>query len=216
MKPFETYSLFIALRNHFTKDSYDFFKYNKKTKVSASSFNARNDIYQYQKLGKKYLSETALTNFIVANMISDKTWISEMVITDAMKCEENYLRYQRYMESLTYEFQKEVDVLLSKVNRPQDLFTSKDDDYPPILTEYLAGRIMLPTLVILNDFVEFSKKFDQKYGLDDVMWGKAGFMLKKLKPFIKYDREKIKAILFEKLLNTEKEKKENSNGYDSQ
>ena len=38
MTGYETFSLYQALKLHFTNESYDFFKYNDKSNVSVSAF----------------------------------------------------------------------------------------------------------------------------------------------------------------------------------
>ena len=45
MKPIEVYQTYLTLKNHFTKDNYDFFKYRGKSRVSKVTFNKRKDRY---------------------------------------------------------------------------------------------------------------------------------------------------------------------------
>jgi hypothetical protein len=52
MTPFESYTTFLALKNHFTTDSYDYIKYNGKVGAKPSSFDVRKDKYQFYKLSK--------------------------------------------------------------------------------------------------------------------------------------------------------------------
>ena len=40
---FAAYQTYVAVRNHFKQDSYDFFRYNGKTRVGQESFLKRND-----------------------------------------------------------------------------------------------------------------------------------------------------------------------------
>ena len=37
--PFEVYTTYLGMKNHFTKDKYDFVKYSGKTRASVASFN---------------------------------------------------------------------------------------------------------------------------------------------------------------------------------
>ena len=49
MTGYETFSLYQALKLHFTQESYDFFKYNGKTNVSVTTFENRKDKYHFYK-----------------------------------------------------------------------------------------------------------------------------------------------------------------------
>jgi hypothetical protein len=62
---FEAYQTYLALKQHFTKPGYDFFKYNGKVKVQASSFDVRKDKYQFHKLSK----HTDPINYLVSNFV---------------------------------------------------------------------------------------------------------------------------------------------------
>ena len=64
MSAFECYKEYVALKNHFTKPSYDYFKYNGKAKLNPSSFDGRKDKLFFQKLAK----HPDVHNFLVANL----------------------------------------------------------------------------------------------------------------------------------------------------
>ena len=50
MEAFQAYKTYVAIKNHFTSKTYDFFKYNGRTKASRSTFEKRNDKYFFSKL----------------------------------------------------------------------------------------------------------------------------------------------------------------------
>ena len=55
MTSFETYELFLALKQHFSAtNTYDYFKYNGKVKANQDRFRAMRYKYFYEKLAKKY------------------------------------------------------------------------------------------------------------------------------------------------------------------
>ena len=54
MTGYEAFGLYESLKLHFSKDSYDFFKYNGKTNISVTSFENRKDKYHFYKLSRKY------------------------------------------------------------------------------------------------------------------------------------------------------------------
>ena len=58
--------------------------------------------------------------------------------------------------------------------------------------------VSFETLVLINDFIPFTDKFD-KYLSDDVIWSKISLKIRKYKPFLKYPKDKVKHILKEKI-----------------
>ena len=103
MTPFESYKLYTAIKNHFTTESYDFFKYNGKVRASESSFETRKDKYMFYKLSK----HKDPLNFLVANLSENqKLWVGDLFSND------NQTRYNDFIkrrESLTYLFQNDYD-----------------------------------------------------------------------------------------------------------
>ena len=58
MKPIEVYQTYLALKNHFTKDNYDFFKYRGKSRVSNDLYRKRFDeIFKKEKTTSELLRE---------------------------------------------------------------------------------------------------------------------------------------------------------------
>ena len=44
MTGFDCYRTYLAFKNHFTKDNFDYFKYGGKTNATTTSFNKRNSL----------------------------------------------------------------------------------------------------------------------------------------------------------------------------
>ncbi len=60
MDAIDAYKVYLGVKNHFTQDSYDWFKYNKKVNVTYDSFLKRKDKIFFAKLGNRkdaYLEE---------------------------------------------------------------------------------------------------------------------------------------------------------------
>jgi hypothetical protein len=193
LSAFETYCLFLALKNHFTRDSYDFFKYNGKTNASADSFMNRKDHFQFQKLSRKVSSEE-MKDFIVANIIAGKTWVGDFLDDDA---DDNYKKHLRIKQSLSYLFANELDVIFSDVH-PIITFKTYRDKYPNLFMMFLSGRVTIETMVILNHFINYISKWNKVY-VDDSIWFKYSILIQKYEPFLEYDRKKLKTILKDKI-----------------
>lgn len=194
LSAFDTFSLYIAIKNHFTQKSYDFFKYGGKTRISKETFLNRKDKYQFQKLCRLYDAEEMRT-FLVANFLQGDGWVGDLLQDDAEKVYRDFVKRQ---QSLSYLFANDLDTSLSKVNRINDLFQIKSGELPPIISLHLQNEISLETIILLNQFIGFFSKFDEKLS-DDFIWPKLRMKCEKLQPFMSFDKNKIKDILKEKL-----------------
>jgi hypothetical protein len=193
LSAFDTYCLFLALKNHFTRDSYDFFRYRGKVTASHDSFMSRKDRFQFQKLSRLH-SEDSMRDFIVSNIIAGKTWVGDFLDDDA---EDNYKKHLKVNQSLSYIFANELDALFSE-SRPNICFRAYKDRYPTAFMHHLSGDVSIETMVILNDFVRYISKWDSVYS-DDSLWPKHSLLIKKYTPFLEYDKDKMKSILKDKL-----------------
>jgi len=186
------YQLFLALRTHFTSNKYDFFQMHGKLRATKESYNRRNDRMFFEKLAKTYDPET-LRDFYVANFLEDKHYITELLDDTATI---NLVKYQGRRQALSYNVSNDVDMVLR--NGSCDAFKTHSDQYPGVLVLYLQRRICMESLVVMNDFILFREKFDKYYD-GDVIWPKVSLKMQKYRPFIKYDKERMKLILKERI-----------------
>jgi len=152
--PFDCYKTYLALKNHFTKDSYDYHKYNKKTRASLQSFYKRKDRFFFEKMSRQR-DEKEVENFFVANFVScqdpETLWIGE-VMKDG---EERYQNWQKKIQSLSYLFKEESQSLFEE-NKFDEVFKCSKG-HPPLLKKFLTGKVSLETLVIYDKIFMFSK-----------------------------------------------------------
>ena len=82
MAPFDAYREYLALKNHFTKDSYDYHKYCGKTRASLQSFYKRKDRYWFEKISRQK-SDDEVRDFFVSNFVlcddPQTLWIGEII-----------------------------------------------------------------------------------------------------------------------------------------
>ena len=67
MTGFEVYKMYLALKQHFTKEKYDYHKYRGKVRASEDAFEQRHDRYFFKKLATN--STLSLTEFIFHDAI---------------------------------------------------------------------------------------------------------------------------------------------------
>ncbi|CAB4162737.1 59 protein [uncultured Caudovirales phage] len=188
MTPFECYNEYMALKNHFCRDSYDYFKYNGKSRLKLDSFEKRKDKLFFQKLAK----HPDLHNFLVANFsVNSKAWIRELAYSD--DAEKIYKDWNRRQQSLSYCIKQD----LSKLNEKfDDNFICAENKHPILLQKYLGQEICLETLCILLKLTGAKKYWDKKMEYD-LIWCEIKIQVEKYTPFIKYEEEKLKKIVLD-------------------
>ena len=191
MVPFDTYKTYLALKNHFTKDSYDYHKYQGKSRASLQSFYKRKDRYWFEKLSRQK-EDKEVIDFFVANFISctdpQTIWIGELI----KEGETRYKSWQKRIQSLSYLFKEESQQLFE--NKFEEVFDCSKG-HPLLLKMFLVGNISIETLVIYDKIFLFGKNFDKK--LKDPVWETVSLKMKKYAPFLHIDVFHYKKILKE-------------------
>lgn len=190
MNPFEAYMKYLAMKQHFTQKGYDYFKYNGKTNASVTSFETRKDKYYFHKLSKK----DDIENFLMVNLIDNpQVWIGQL-FDEHHDGDSNYLEWKKRQESLSYLFKTELNALHEDLNKN---FVVEDGQHPYILKQYLRKNISLDTFVIIDDILKFAKYLDKNIA-DTIIWPGVHMKMNKYRPFLKYDKFKMRKILKEK------------------
>lgn len=196
---FAAYALWNALKLHFTSESYDYFKYNGKTNVSKQTFTTNKSKYQFYKLSRKYNLDE-LKNFYIANFIQGKgDWVGDLL----QDGDENYTKWQKTQQSLTYTFENDIMYMFDSVDGAEfwhidDYFKPIDGGWPMLITKMMHENISLETVCILVDILGCMPKWEKQI-TEDIIWPTHRRIIKKYTPFISYDKEKYKQILKEKI-----------------
>lgn len=195
MMPFDAYREYLALKNHFTKDSYDYHKYCGKSRATVQSFYKRKDRFWFEKVARQK-SDQEVIEFFVANFVScpdpETLWIGEMI----KEGEERYTNWKKKIQSLSYVFKEETENLFDHKKVDEIFQCSKG--HPLILKNFLSGKISLETMVIYDRIFMFGKDYDKK--LKDPVWETVSRKIKKYNPFLNIDvfryRKILKEIIF--------------------
>ena len=195
MMPADAYRCYLALKNHFTKDHYDYHKYRGKTRATNQAFNKRKDRFWFEKFARQK-SDKEVVDFFVSNFVYSTDpgtmWIGEMI----KEGEGRYQEWQKKVQSLSYVFKEEVNTLFD--GKKVDEVFDCSNGHPPILKSYLAGNTSLETLVICDRILEYSKEWDKR--LEDPVWETVSRKIKKYSPFLNIDVPRYKKILKETVL----------------
>ena len=192
MMPFDAYKCYLAMKNHFTKDNYDYQKYRGKTRATHQAFYKRKDRFWFEKFARQK-TDQEVEEFFVANFAScddpQSLWIGEMI----KEGEGRYQDWQKKVQSLSYVFKQEVEDLFTDIKVDEVFDCSKG--HPPILRNYLGGKTSLETLVICDIIFGYGKNFDKD--LNDPVWETVSRRVKKYKPFLNINVQRYKKILKE-------------------
>ena len=205
LSAFDTFRLFMALKNHFTTKSYDFVKYKGKVRFTQETFLSNKDKLLYQKLSR-VCDESDLTDYLIATFIADKKWVRDFLDEEA---KDRFTDYRKRKQSLGYMFGNELDKLFF-IQAPELAFRPTGNYALPIRM-YMQGDMSLETLALLSKYLGLTESYDAKYGEDDIVWGKISMLLKKFTPFLTCDDKKMKSILKDKINeNISREEQETS------
>jgi len=186
----DAYRCYLALKNHFTKDHYDYIKYHGKTRATNKAFYKRRDRFWFEKFARQK-SDKEVEEFFVSNFVYSTDpgtmWIGEMI----KEGENRYIDWKKKIQSLSYIFKEDVNSLFEE-NTLNEVFDCSKG-HPPILKSYLGGNTSLETLVICDKILGYRENFDKK--LNDPVWETVSRKIKKYDPFINIDVPNYKKIL---------------------
>ena len=194
--PFDAYRCYLSLKNHFTKDHYDYHKYRGKTRATVQAFYKRKDRFWFEKFARQK-NDKEVEEFFVSNFIYSTDpatmWIGEMI----KEGEGRYQEWKKKTQSLSYIFKEEVENVFEE-QKVDDVFDCSKG-HPPILKSYLGGDTSLETMVICDIIFGYGKNFDKR--LNDPVWETVSRKIKKYKPFININVPRYKKILKEVVIH---------------
>ena len=194
--PFDAYRCYLSLKNHFTKDHYDYIKYRGKTRATVQAFYKRKDRFWFEKFARskndKEVEEFFVSNFIYSTDPAT-VWIGEMI----KEGEGRYTEWKKKVQSLTYIFKEETESVFE--NKKVDDMFDCSKGHPPILKSYLGGDISLESMVIYDRIFDYGKDFDKR--LKDPVWETVSRKIKKYSPFLNIDVSRYKKILKEVIIH---------------
>ena len=188
--PFDAYKQYLALKNHFTKEKYDYHKYCGKSRATVQSFYKRKDRFWFEKLARNK-DDKEVVDFFISNFITctdpSKLWIGELI----REGEGRYTDWKKRNQSMSYVFKEEMESILDNENL-DSIFELKNG-HPIILKKYLGGDISIETLVICDRILGFRKDLDSH--LQDPVWETVSMRMKKYSPFLNIDVFRYKKLL---------------------
>tara|TARA_X000001382_G_scaffold90323_1_gene64914 strand:- start:461 stop:1060 length:600 start_codon:yes stop_codon:yes gene_type:complete len=184
MQAVDVYLMYCALKAHFQGD-YDYHKFGGKTKTKRESYYKRKDRFFFAKTAVKY-EDTEVLNYFVSNFIHDRSgYIANFT-------DKNYETWMN-KRAMFYEiFSQEMQPFVKNF---EPLFECKDNQHPLLLKEYMGKRISLETMIVLDDLVEYSKKWKKELEWDDFVWPDVKKLMNNYKGFLTINTDKYRMKL---------------------
>lgn len=186
MTPFEAYVLYSALKAHFSREQYDFIKYQGKMKLNVEAFEIRKDKFFFAKLAKHKNPK----DFLIANFVENGTniWIGDLINNSTT--EKVYIEWNKRRQALSYYFQEDLNNLLTNIS---DNVNIKNNQHPHLLKLFLRKKISIETIIILDDLLNYFDLWNKKLK-DDPLWKDIFIIFKKYRSFLDYDISKMRKI----------------------
>jgi hypothetical protein len=187
---YDAYTLYLGIKLHFYSNDYDFVKYNGKVKADIKSFLKRKDKYHFGKLFRTHKHE--LQDFYIANLSKKDLWAGDLLNEECVKV---YKEWKKNNQKLSYLFETEVNDLLRKKNI-QKVLEVKNGQHPILLKEFMAKKVSLETICIMDEIIGFTKDWD-KLITERIVYPEIHTKINKYKSFIEFDRVKYKEVLLD-------------------
>ena len=193
MDGFKAYKYYIAIKLHFTKDSFDVFTNRGSVKGTREAFNARNDRYIFEKLARKFPVDRDIIQYYVSNF----AYGNEGVVYDLAEAEENYAEWNKRKQSITKIFADDLSKILmdayKRKIKESSIINFTLNQYPSILNLYLGKQIGIETLRIIDDFENLLGAWKQHSSML-LLWENEIRKVEKIRGFVKYDKDKVLTV----------------------
>ena len=187
MEAYEVYRLYMALKLHFTTESYDITVTKGAVKSSESAFLKRRDVFLFRKLAKKFVARQEIINYFVANFAAGDT-NGGIFNADS---DDIYEKWKGRQDRLSYMFTDDIGRLLVEAEKSeQDPLVSYNNQHPILIKMLLGKKISLETVIILDKLLDFRYNVTTEL-LNDFIWNDLNLLIIKYRPFVRIDRTKF-------------------------
>ena len=198
---FEVFKAYLAIKLHFTTDTYNYEEYGGKVNCKLETFTKRNDRYFFHKLSKQY-DENNIVDFFVANFIhNNKKWVGNLLQNDG---KDVYLDFKKRKEAFGYHFRDDClrinDDFSSRRLSFDDGFLCSSGQHPRLLRLLIQKRASFQTIIVLDHFLSFSKNWDKEI-TEKVVWPEISLKVSRVKPFVNFNATECKLIMKEVFVN---------------
>lgn len=190
MDGYKAWKLFTATRLHFTNRNYDVFKYKGRVSGSRESFEKRNDKKLFERLAYQFKTEKEYITFLVANF----AYGNKGVVYNQSESFENYTLWMTRKDSFTRYIEQTLKDIVHYIEKEKidskSFYKCINGQIPLLLKMYLSGDVSIEIMSFLEDFDGYLNEWELSLSL----WYDHFLVIKRVKPFIKYDSYKVASI----------------------
>lgn len=177
------YQIFLGMKLHFTKKSYDYPTYGPKF-INHSSMSKFQPIADT--LSRKFRTKEALEIRLIALFKNKMCWLNEIATPEAEKTEHRHLSD---LTGFSYNFENHLSLIKEEFPEIINAMRTKNTfEVPPICRMLLNREINLETYCALDYLLDFSKH------ISDSVWKDEKLKIEKYKAFFEPDKAKIAKI----------------------
>lgn len=178
------YTLYRALRLHFTKDEYDITKTKGAFKYIEEHLKVNKRLKTYlDRARKRYAKTDDFIAYLVANFVYGDEWASAYQGNPA----QNFARYRKAHDALEHHFSQHMRDL-----RNLDLGHPSTLDGLTLMRLCYSGKLSLESVAILDRHYEHITRTTT---LDDPLWDHFRRKIVKYRPFVRLTRARGNAII---------------------
>lgn len=193
MDGFKAYKYYMAIKLHFTRDSFNVFKNRGVVKGTREAFNARNDRYMFERLARKFPVDKDIIQFFVANF----AYGNESAVYSGEESDTFYMEWLKTKQSITKVFTDDLNTILmdayKKKLKEEAIINFTSNEYPTILNLYLGKQIGIETVSILNDIDNMVTQWKDNDAVV-LLWENELRRIEKVSGFIKYESSRLMPI----------------------
>ncbi len=191
MSALEAYKIYLSIKLHFQRATYDITKHGMRANMPREKFEAKTNMKLiFGKLTRKYKKQE-LINIIVSNFATGDKFGGFPYDAEAI---EVYKEWKARKERLGYNFEQDLIAIQNRMEK-DNIEDATIGDHPLILKMLLGKQITLETVVILNRDMNFVEDFS-----DDMILGDTCLLISKYTPFVKKDTKTL-TLKHETLIN---------------
>lgn len=178
---FLCYDICQAVNLHFRTSSYDFFKYQGQTKTKKETFEAKKDIYFYQRLAAKCINEQHCVEKVISNI--SKNNFKPIYIRNVR--EDVYVEYCALKENFFYNIKNYFQDLYAQNVR--GIFRPPKEEYSVLFQDVLSEKLSIEYFICLNILTNNAIiELQDSTKKDDIVWQQYKERIRKYQPFIQF------------------------------
>ncbi|MCK5020039.1 MAG: hypothetical protein KAS32_23500 [Candidatus Peribacteraceae bacterium] len=183
---FPTYTTFLAISQHFSNSSYDYFKYHGKVRANKESLRKNRGLKAYRSLHQKHGHH--IKPFLIAMFMEDNTTsVFDCIRPNADKVYKKWQQNIEHIQDIVYDDLKQ-KCLYHKPKKITDLLKPNGNDNPPLLEDFYSGGAHILTMVAVDQAFGIVQLWDKLFD-EDFIWDSYRHVIIGARGFFSFNKE---------------------------